>query len=122
VSQSLVDRGNIFLIATHPIQSLGNDHSETPRVMGSSVIMPAWSLTLWGAAVSYNSEQLGRRVWMAVRRDGYCGAAAGAAAGLSELGFTDRMKAMILQRSSLVLIIPPKGGIGPVTISCFTRA
>jgi hypothetical protein len=58
---------------------------------------------------------------MAVRRDGYCGAA-GVGAGLSELGFTDRMKAMILQRSSLVLIIPPKGGIGPVTISCFTRA
>jgi hypothetical protein len=51
----------------------------------------------------------------------YCGAA-GVGAGLSELGFTDRMKAMILQRSSLVLIIPPKGGIGPVTISCFTRA
>src|SRR6185312_9439136 len=46
---------------------------------------------------------------MAVRRDGHCGAA-GVAAGLSELGFTDRMKAMILQRSSLVLIIPPKGG------------
>jgi len=57
---------------------------------------------------------------MAVRRDGYCGAA-GAEAGLSELGFTDRMKAMILQRSSLVLMMPPKGGIGPVTTSCFTR-
>ena len=51
---------------------------------------------------------------------GYCGVA-GAAAGLRELGFTDRMKAMILQRSSLVLMMPPKGGIGPVTTSCFTR-
>jgi hypothetical protein len=52
----------------------------------------------------------------------YCGGGVGVLAGLSELGFTDRMKAMILQRSSLVLMIPPKGGIGPVTTSCFTRA
>jgi hypothetical protein len=59
---------------------------------------------------------------MTVQRDGYCGVAAGAAAGFSELGFTDRMKAMILQRSSLVLMTLPKGGIGPVTTSCFTRA
>jgi hypothetical protein len=31
------------------------------------------------------------------------------------------MKAMILQRSSLVLMTLPKTGIGPVTTSCFTR-
>jgi hypothetical protein len=40
----------------------------------------------------------GSRVWMTLRRDGYCGAA-GAIAGLSALGVTDRMKPTILQRS-----------------------
>ena len=39
---------------------------------------------------------------------------------LSDPGLTERMKAMIRHRSSLVLIIPPKGGIGPGTVSCLT--
>ena len=40
---------------------------------------------------------------------------------VAELGLTDRIQAMTRQRSSDVLIIPPKGGIGPTTTSCFTR-
>ena len=40
---------------------------------------------------------------------------------VAELGLTDRIQVMILQRSSEVLRIPPKGGIGPTTTSCFTR-
>lgn len=39
----------------------------------------------------------------------------------SEPGFTERMKAMIRHRSSLVLMMPPNGGIGPTTTSCLTR-
>ena len=40
---------------------------------------------------------------------------------LAEPGFTDRIKAMIFQRSSEVLTMPPKGGIGPTTTSFLTR-
>jgi hypothetical protein len=39
----------------------------------------------------------------------------------SEPGFTDRIQVMTFQRSSEVLNIPPKGGIGPTTTSCLTR-
>ena len=40
---------------------------------------------------------------------------------VAELGLTDRIQVMIFHMSSEVLMIPPKGGIGPTTTSCFTR-
>ena len=49
----------------------------------------------------------------------YCGGGGGG--GLRELGFTERMKAMILHRSSLVLMMSPKGGMGPTIVSVLTR-
>ena len=52
----------------------------------------------------------------AARKRSYC------SGGLpTELGFTERMKVMIFHSWSLVLRIPPKGGIGPTTTSCLTR-
>jgi len=50
------------------------------------------------------------------RSPGYC-----SGGFFSEPGFTERIQAMIFHRSSEVLIIPPKGGIGPTTTSCLTR-
>jgi hypothetical protein len=49
----------------------------------------------------------------------YCGGGGGG--GLRELGFTERMKAMILHKSSLVLMMSPKGGMGPTIVSVLTR-
>jgi hypothetical protein len=39
----------------------------------------------------------------------------------SEPGFTDRVHAMTFHRSSEVLMMPPKGGMGPTTTSDLTR-
>jgi hypothetical protein len=49
----------------------------------------------------------------------YCGGGGGG--GLREFGFTERMKAMILHKSSLLLMISPKGGMGPTIVSVLTR-
>lgn len=59
------------------------------------------------------------------KRQDVSGYSPGVCAGVStffmELGFFVRMKAMTRHSSSEVLMIPPKGGIGPVTISLRTR-
>lgn len=39
----------------------------------------------------------------------------------SEPGLTDRIHAMTFHRSSEVLMMPPKGGMGPTTTSLLTR-
>ena len=39
----------------------------------------------------------------------------------SEPGLTDRIQAMTFHKSSDVLMIPPKGGMGPTTVSLLTR-
>ena len=50
------------------------------------------------------------------RQRGYC-----SGGFFSDPGLTDRMNVIIFHRSSEVLMIPPKGGIGPTTTSLFTR-
>lgn len=49
------------------------------------------------------------------------GVCAGVSTFSMELGFFERMKAMTFQRSSEVLMMVPKGGIGPTTTSVRTR-
>jgi hypothetical protein len=40
---------------------------------------------------------------------------------VAELGLTDLIQVITFQRSSEVLKMVPKGGIGPTTTSCLTR-
>jgi hypothetical protein len=39
----------------------------------------------------------------------------------SEPGATERIHAMTFHKSSEVLMMPPKGGMGPTTVSLLTR-
>ena len=64
----------------------------------------------WLDGAFCNAKPLGRY------GHGYC-----SGGFFSEPGLTDRIQVMTYQRSSEVLKIPPKGGIGPTTTSCLTR-